>query len=221
MTNKEFVARVKGQLNMLNKDSDINGRFILHTGQSIATSYLSMRLRDRSLYRQDNLFKPITCVEFERVDTFTCGIVEFRSCKTLMRSKKRVPKLIYSRYGASIRDVTSIDNIFQFKQSTLSQYRIDSARQGFSDYEYYYIKDGYIYIPDSDIEVGEIDVISIDQYELSQISGCDDDCSSAWEHEFIITSDLLNQVIRETVQEVYMKLQIPIDENPNLNSNEK
>lgn len=221
MTNKEFVARVKGQLNMLNKDSDVNGRLILHTGQNIATSYLAMRLRDRSLYRQDNLFKPITCVEFERVDTFTCGIVEFKSCKLLMRSKKRVPNLIYSRYGASIRDVTSIDNIFQFKQSTLSQYRRDSARQGFSDYEYYYVKDGYIYIPNSDIEVGEIDVISIDQYELNRISGCDDDCSSAWEYEFIITSDLLNQVVKETVQEISMRLQIPTDENPNLNSNEK
>lgn len=87
--NKEFASRVKNQLNMISKDMDVNARFILHTGQNIAESYISLRLRSRQLYRQDNLYSPLKCVEMEEVDTYLCDIVEFRSCNKLMKSKKK------------------------------------------------------------------------------------------------------------------------------------
>ncbi len=55
------------------------------------------------------------------------------------------------------------------------------------------------------------------------MSNCeeDNDCRSAWDYDFVITSELLEQVIRETISQVTVTIQIPEDENPNLDSNIK
>lgn len=222
MLNKELVSRVKNQINMVSKDMEVNSRFILRIAQNIAESYISMRLRSRQLYRQDNLYSRIRCIELEEVDTHTCGLVEFKSCRKLMRSKHRLPKLVYSRYGGSLGEITSIDKMYEFKPSTLKQYRRDSNRKGSSDYEYYYINDGYLYLPDSSVKVVEGEVITIDLYDLDITNTCEGEkCKSAWDYEFIVPSDMLEQVVKETVQQVLVKMQIPQDENPNLSSNQK
>ncbi|MCB1711757.1 MAG: hypothetical protein KDH96_04535 [Candidatus Riesia sp.] len=220
-TNKEIVSRVKNTLNLVNKDMDVNGRFILHTAQNISISYISKRLRSRSLYRQDNLFTTVPCVELIDIDVFSCDIVEFKSCKKLKRSKKKLPELIYSRYGSSLKEVTAIDGLYEFKPSTLSQYRRDSQRAGFSDYKYFYVKNGYLWIPDSEQELVELYLLTPDLYDLYEMSECQDDCKSAWDYEFIVPSDLLEQVISETAQKISIRYQIPTDENPNLDSNQK
>jgi len=219
--NSEIVSRVQNQLNMLSKDMRANKRFIINTAKSISNSYISKRLRDMSLNRHDNLYRPIECVEMIEANVFECGVVEFKSCDKLMRSKKKLPELIYSRLGASIRDVTSIDNIYEFKPSTLQQYRRDKERKSNDGYVKYYVKDQYLWIPDSTQKMVEIDILSPDQYELMNMSECCKDCKSYWEYDFIVPSDLEEQVIKETTQQIYLQLQIPKDEKPNLDSNQK
>lgn len=72
--------------------------------------------------------------------------------------------------------------MFEFKPSTLKQYRRDRARKGSSDFEYYYIENGYVYIPDSEVRVIEGEVITLDLYDLEQMSSCGEpECKSAWE----------------------------------------
>ena len=223
-TNKEIVSRVKNQLRLLTKDSDLNDRYILFTAQNIAESYLSKRARNRSLFRQTNLYKTVSCVEMISVDTFSCDIVEFKSCKKLRRSKKKLPKLIYSRYGGSIKEVTTIDGSVEFKPSTTAQYRRDSKRLRLGDYKFFYIQDDYLWIPDSEIEAVNIYVLALDLFDLEEMSECssfDGNCQSAWEFEFVINSDLLEQVIRETIEQVSVPVQIPEDEKPNLDLNQK
>lgn len=46
-------------------------------------------------------------------------------------------------------------------------------------------------------------------------------CDSEWEYEFICPIKLIEFVVAETIKEVSFRLQIPIDENPNLDSNQK
>jgi hypothetical protein len=225
-TNREIVSRVKNQLRLLSKDANLNDRFILFTAENIAETYLSKKARNRALYRYDNLYKDISCVELIDVNTYKCDIVEFRSCKKLKRSKKKLPELVYSRYGGSIKEVTAIDGGVDFKPSTVAQHRRDGKRQKVAPgVNYFYIKDGYLWIPDSDIEMVNIYILALDQYDLDNMSNCPGDdetnCMSAWEYDFVISSDMLEQVIRETIQQVSITIQIQEDENPNLDSNIK
>jgi len=221
MTNRQLVARVNNQLRLLSKDSYINDRAILRTAQNTSESYLSKRARNRQLFRQDNLYNTITCVEFKEVNTYECDIVEFKTCNKLMRSKKKMPKLVYSRYGSSIKEVTSIDGSVDFKPSTISQYRRDSKRQQIGKHNFFYSENDYIWLPDSEMESGRVYLLTIDLYDLNEISECSDKCKSAWDYDFIVPSDLLEQVIRETVQQLSTTIQIVEDENPNMDSNIK
>ena len=103
-------------------------------------------MADKSLYREMNLYKVLDCVEMIPVEIYKCDIIEFRACKKLMKSKKKLPDLIYSKYGSSILEVTSIDSEYLFKPITLAQYRINKQRTGNDiNQQFFYVKDGYFY----------------------------------------------------------------------------
>lgn len=222
MTNKQVVSRIKNQFNLTSKDTQKNDRFILFTAKNIAESYISKRLNDKRLFRQDNLYNEISCVEMESVDIYKCDLVEFRSCEKLVKSKLKLPSLVYSKLGNTIKEVTSIDGKYLFKPNTISQYRRDSKRKKTKKLlEYFYVKDGYLYLPESEIKMVNIYVLSLDLYESEENSTCKKGCKSAWDYEFIAPSDLLEQILRETASIIQTPVQLPVDENQNMNENIK
>jgi len=63
-------------------------RFVLHILEQKMTFFLSQKLRDRTLYRESNLFSVINCYELEKIDTVSCDIIEFKTCDVVMKGKK-------------------------------------------------------------------------------------------------------------------------------------
>lgn len=223
MQNSEFVSRVANTLNSITKDTRISKRYILNVGRNKADFLIAQKWGEKSLHREDNIFSTINCFEMEQIDVVKCDIIEFRRCKTIMRSKKKLPKLLNSKIGNSLKEVTSIDDEREFKPTTPSQYRRDKER-GFSDYMYYYVKDGYLYILDAEIYRVNLYLITLETEKLEECSSCNDggsECKSLWEFDFKCSDKILEAVISETIKEISLKLNIPSDENPNLNANEK
>lgn len=224
MTNAEIVSRIRNGLNSISKDDRISRRYILHVAKQKATFLISQKLGDRSLYREDNLYKTLDCFEMEPIDVVRCEILEFRRCKSIMRSKCKLPKLIYSKYGNSLKEVITVDGEKEFKPITPSQYRRDKNRAENSDYIYYYIKDGYLYLLDTEIKLISLYLISMELDSLSKDCGCNhsgDECMSLWDYDFNVPDKLLEAIVGEAIKEVAMVKQIPRDENPNSNNNEK
>lgn len=222
VTNSEFTSRVINGLNALSKDDRISRRYILHVGKQKSMFYISQKLNDRSLFREDNIYKTLDCFELERIEAVKCDIIEFRKCNSIMKSKKKLPKLIYSRYGSTLKEVTTVDEEKEFKPTTPSQYRRDKNRVSGTDYINYYVKDGYLYLIDTEIEIVNLYLLTLDLDDIDNVSACSTPgCKSLWDYEFIVPDKLEELIIAETVKEVSMKKQIPADENPNLNSNEK
>src|SRR5690606_33563428 len=123
---------------------------------------------------------------------------EFRSCRQLKRSKLQLPELIYSRFGSSLKEVTSIDNQHTFYPTTPSQWRQNKKRSLQSKKDYFYIQDGYLYLPDSDVDAVNLLVLTQDLYDLEQCSECSKQkCKSAWDYEFVCPDKLLEVVIQE------------------------
>lgn len=223
MTNAEIVSRIRNGLNSISKDDRISRRYILHVAKQKATFLISQKLSERSLHRDDSLYKVLDCFEMEAVDVVKCDILEFRRCKSIMKSKCKLPKLIYSRYGSSLKEVITADWEKEFKPTTPSQYRRDKNRVEKSDYIYYYIKEDYLYLLDTEIELVSLYLISMELESLAEGCGCNDndECKSLWDYDFIVPDKLGEAVIGETVKEIVMRKQIPLDENPNSNNNEK
>lgn len=220
MTNLQITSIVLDTLKANSKDSRISRRLVLSTLESKARYYISQKLNDKSLYREANIYIEVPCVEFENIDVIKCPIIEFRTCKTLMKGKKKLPELIWSKYGHTLKEIMSIDGSYSFEPITLAQYRKNKQRTGKTNKKYFYIKDGYPYIPDYEFYTGNLYLISQDMYHLSQISECSENkCNSIWEFEFICPNKLEEVVIQETIKHLSLTKQIQEDTNPNLNPN--
>lgn len=225
MTNAEIVSRITNGGRLLSKDSALSKRYILHIAEKSAEFLISHKLRDKSLFRESNLYSSISCFDLEPKDVYSCGVIEFKSCNKLMRSKKKLADIVSSRYGGAVREVTPIDFMSdeEFRPSTPAQFKRDRRRSNkHDDTQHYYLKDGYLYIPESDIRKVALEALVVNTFKLSDLdSAFQKDCRSAWDYEFKCPSKLLNPLINMVREELGLPLQIPEDENPNMDSNIK
>lgn len=223
MTNSIIVSRILNGLKALSKDDRISRRYVLNVARQKASFYISQKLNDRSLYREDNIYQTLDCFEMERIDVTRCDIIEFRNCRDIMRSTKKLPELIYSKYGNSLQEITTIDGITDFKFTTPQQYRKDRNRVGKNDFVMFYVKDDYLYILDAEVELVNLYLITMETEKLESISSCapKGECKSLWEYEFVCPDKLVEVVVNEAIKEIAMSKQIPQDTNPNLDSNLK
>lgn len=218
-TLKEFSDKVINVLRMNSKDRFIPRRLIIKIAKDKMRFLLSQKLHDRTLYREENVFTDIPCIEMEKIDNFSCPIVEFRTCRNIMRSKKKLPELIFSRYGDSIRLVTNLDFTIKIDRTNPVKYINDRNRYGYKEKPEYYTRDGYLYIINSNIELVNLQLITLERDKAEEVS-CDgsDECISPLDFEFVGSDKLREAVYREVLQELAgLTLQILPDENPNLN----
>ena len=224
ITNGEFVSRVVNDLNALNKDAHISKRWILSIGRTKVESYVAQRWDDGSLVGDHSLLTRVTCLKMIEVSSVDCCDASFELCGTLMRSEERLPGLLFSTNGPLIVEVSNLDNTINFSYSTLKSYSIRKKRK-YADKgkKYFYIHDGYLYIPDIHIELVNILLFTTKVRDAKILSTCNNKhgCKSEWEYEFISPIKLIEYIVSETTREASMKIQIPTDENPNMDSNQK
>ena len=84
----------------------------------------------------------------------------------------------------------------------------------------FYILNNHIYIPKK-IETLSGMILATDQYELQNTFGCESNCESAWDKDFICPDSMLEDVIGYAIQNIMQTKQIPEDEKPDLNNNSK
>ena len=204
MNNNEAVSKIINSFKFLNKDERISRRYVLRLLRDASKNLLSQKLLDRTISEEQNLYSKIECFEFEKVDIFSCPIIEFRKCNTLMRSKKPLPELIFSRNGASIKEVVSVDDLTEVYLTTPDQYRRDRKRKYYSieDTYLYVDTDNYAYIVDKLVYAVNITLLTIKTDEVNEASSCSKDaaCKSAWEYDFKVPDKLQDTVFKEVLQ---------------------
>ena len=221
MTNLEFVSQISGILKSNNKDNRIPKRMILSVGRDVATFLVAQKLLDRTITTETNLYTTINCFEFEQIDVKKCPSIEFRTCKVLMKSKEPLPKLLFSRLGASIKDVISLDGEFVFSFVDEAQYRRNKKRnQQLKNQIFIYLgTDNHLYIPDREILSLDLTILTLDEDGVEDASGCLDkqnkECNNAWEATFVCPDKLIEAVKDVTLQRLSMTRQIQEDQNPN------
>lgn len=218
----EIVNRISNTVNTNNKDDRKSKRYILSVLQSKLELLLTQKLKDRSLFREDGLYTHVPCVELKKWEVYECDIIEFKSCNKVMKSTKTLPEIINSRFGPAIKNVTNIDYTKDYRFTTPHKYRNSKLREEKVKGQEYYIKDGRIILPDSDIERVHMDILTLKPYLLSEVSECvEDKCKSYWDYEMPTSDKITDIAIMETLKELGVSKQIPVDENPNMDQNQK
>ena len=208
--------------NAVAKDTFIPRRYILSVFKNIAKTLIGQQADRKQLFRLSKMFKVLNCVELESVDIISCPIVQFRSCRSLMKTKKPLPDLIETKIGPVIILVQTLDGNKTFYQKSQLEMSNQNKRRGAEKFEggYYYVINNDLYIPDSEIEIVTITLLTLDD-EVECDSCQDGNCDSYWERELIIPDKLLQIAIKETIIQVSARFQLPKDENPDLDSNIK
>lgn len=220
MTNNEIVSEFTNMFRLNNKDNRIPKRFILKTLQDSTAFLVSQKWAERSLLQDMNIFTTINCFEFEKINVKNCPSIEFRLCNTLMKSKKPLPKLLFSKLGGSIRDIVSLDGNYRFNFVDETQYRRNKNRKyKIKNEVYLYIgSDNHLYIPDEEIYSLDLTVLTLDKNGAEDASGCSDedsDCKNKWNTEFIVPDKLLEAVKSLALEKLGVNRQIIQDLNPN------
>lgn len=222
MKNAIVVSRILNGLKALSKDDRTSKRYALSVARQKAEFYIAAKLNDRSLYREDNLYKSLDCFELKRIDTIKCDVIEFRTCNNIMKSVKKLPPLVYSKYGNTLKEVTNLDGSIDFRATTPSEFRRDKNRQGKDPFIRFYVKDGYLYLLDTIVKSVNLYLLTLETEKIAELSECStDDCLSLWEHDFICPSKLIENVVTEAIKEIAGSKQMPADTNPNMDSNQK
>lgn len=227
-TYREIVSRIQNSLNTLTKDTFIPRRFILSVFKSKAEFFMAQKLYDKTLFRETSLFKWISCITMIEDDIIKCDKMEFKRCKSLMKSKKKLPKLLWSKYGSSIILVTNLDGTKNYDLISQTDYlnliRRPNSEKFKGKYAILY-PDNILYIPDSEVKKINVLIYTLDE-KADDISDCDDcedcnDCESYWDKEVSISDKMREVVFQETLKEVAMRVQIPLDANDNMDPNQK
>jgi hypothetical protein len=218
-TNNDIVSKVIGSYRMNTKDGHISRRYVLKLLRDFSKNLLSKKLMDRTLALESNLYTKLECLEFEKVEVIKCPIIEFRMCRTLMKSKCKLPDPIFSRLGASITEIVSLDGMYELKLISAEQYRRNQKRKYSIDGEVYiYLaEDGYLYIPDEEIYSLNVTFMTLFPEEADECSECKkNDCKSGWDYPFVGSDKLDDVVFKEVLQilgSTYKSSQE--DQNPN------
>lgn len=217
-TNRDIVSKVMNVYKLNNRDDKVSRRFVLKLLQDTTAQLISQKWLDRTILSETNLYTTINCLEFKRVEVKDCPSVEFRMCDILMKSKKPLPKLIFSRLGASIKQIVSLDHNFKFVLVDETQYRRNKKRQyKLKDEVYIYLgTDNHLYIPDNEIWALDLDILTPNPEDVIDCSSCTENkCLSKWDAEFIVSDKLLDVVFNQTLQILGVTRQVREDQNPN------
>jgi len=223
-TNSEFVSRVVNDFKAVSKDGRISKRHVLHIGKSKAAFLISQKWDELTMFKEEGLVTHIDCFEFESVEVKRCDIFEFRLCRDLMKSTLPVPGIVYGKNGPAVLHATNVDGTKDYTYITPRDFNsIAKRKYVIRDDRYFYMKDGYVYLPNSTNELLDISVISLDKIGCKEASSCaEGETGSIWDSEFVCPDRFYDIVVRDTVQELASVWRTSVkDENPNMNSNEK
>lgn len=226
MKNKEFVASIVNNLKANTKDGHISRRFILSRGRIKARYLMSQKMDEMTLFREEGLITTIPCFEMERIDVVSCNIINFKGCRSLMRSKLQIPETIFGKNGIGIVRVTTVDSEIILDYISPKDFSgLKKRKHVYNKNNYYTVDGNYLYLPDSELEVVSMSLFAMSKKDAEKVSSCSDNndlCVNYMDEEFVCPDRFLDLVIKDTLTECssfYMGA--TEDENPNLDIHQK
>lgn len=218
-TYRELVSKISNLLKLNNRDEKISRRLIIKLFQDSASTLISQKLLDRTVLNELNLYTQIPCFEFKKEEVKNCKNIEFRRCKTLMKSVCPLPKLVFSRLGASVKEIVSLDGSYRFVFLDKGQYQRNKKRQySLKGEVYIYLDtDNHLYIPDEEIYTVDLTILTTKPEEIKNCKSCgeEEECSSVWDTIYVCPDKLQEVIFQQVMQYLGVNRQIREDENPN------
>jgi hypothetical protein len=212
MSIREFVSIVRNNLDSITTDSYISSEYIYNVAISIAKLFTKRESDNRKIFKNTSMFKYIDCIKMKSSSVSDCADLDL-PCKSIMKSVDKIPEIYLSNYGSLIivRNITG-DKIYN-EINPISYKNTAGQKYAAKTTGFFWIRDNYIIIPDSEVEQISIMFLSPSVLDsASDESGC-----SILDKTFPVLDYLLFNVIEATTKQIALSKQIIRDENTNLN----
>lgn len=205
----ESISRVRNIIKAVTTDSFVTDRVIYSLIQKYAKMYIKRQDALSSRAKFGSLFRKLPCIELVEVDKIE-ACCDIKSGCTVMRTREKLPGVMEGAQGPLLRYVGSIDNSVEAYRTTPSLYNSMSKTTAFkyNKNKYYWLIDGYIYIPN--VEWGSVLIEGIFDADLSGYT-CDDPCNQVQNQAFNIPPELFAEIEQQVINDFMKSAQIPQD----------
>lgn len=226
ITNRQIISDIVNDLRALDLDDRVSKRYILNKLRSYASSFIKRDGDARTLLNIAEIWTNVPCVELCEVPLVDCCDIDIPNCKTIMRSRKKLPEILQLRY----RELLQVFNPIYSKgfiPTTPQQYKNIISRE-FVDIrlKYFWIANNYLVVPDADVTTVTIRGVFLNQADALELNSCipteEQACVSILDQPFTCPDYLIPDVKAATLKDLFsFYKRVTVDEAPNLNTNEK
>lgn len=221
-TNRQVVSDVITSLRSINIDDRISNRFVLSRLKDKVRLLIKQDLDSRRLFKITGIWKTIKCFPMISIDFMECGL-DIPHCNFVMKSVKKLPKSFDSSYGTLVK-VFTINGDKEYTQIKIGDYKDILNREYINkNIKYFWIDDGYIYIPESQVEEVMVVILTENPQEvdiLNNIKGSE--CLKPLDSVFPCPTHLLDVAKTQTILELAKVYKGLVEDNrPDQNSNNK
>ncbi len=219
-TVREAISDISDGLKALNVDDKFAFRFLANKLQGKIDTFIKQDAEGRTIFNINEIWKPLPCIKLETATYDTCSEF-YEYCDIVKKSKKKIPPVFTGRYGNFIK-ILSLNSSKEFKVIKSFQYKDIKNREFFNKLDKYcWIEEGYLFIPDSEIE--EVRGLGLfkDSLSAEYFNGHCDECYKPLDAEILVPDYILEIAKTAVVAELFQSKRAPVDEKPNLNSLEK
>lgn len=213
-TIRSVVSDITNELNSYRLDDRISYRYIKNRLFDAAAIFIKQDAENRRLYKLSELWSKPQCFELETVQFSDCS-----SCNSIKRSKKKVQSTYQTGFGNTLK-VFNSNMSGEYNNTTPSSYTNISNRAFKPKVGYYWLSDDYIYVPDND-EIDEILVVGIFKEGLDTTDE-EGTCKKPLDFMFSFPDYIISLAKTQVITDIVSKhIQIPVDERPDDNKNQK
>lgn len=220
-TLRKAISDIAIDLKAYNLDDKYSYRFIASKLKGNIETFLKQDSLDRTILNINELWKPIYNIALETSYDPSLNIY-YDSKDYIKKSIKKIPEVYISKYGNLIK-IVNINNTGEYKQIKSFEYK-DIKNREFKNKrsKYFWIEDGYLYIPDSDVEEVRGYGLFKDSQEADLFNGTVDCCYKPLDSVLLVPEYIITIGRKEVVTELAsINKRLIEDSNPDENQNDK
>lgn len=217
---RSAISDIITDLRSYDLDDKYSYRFLANKLKGNIENFFKQDVVDRTILKINDLWKPLHNVRLKQARDASVNAY-FDDPQVAVKSIHRIPDAYNCKYGTLIK-VMNLNNSLEYIQIKPFEYKdINNREYPSRKVKYYWIDDGYLYIPNSETDEVKIYGLFKDSQEADLFNGNVDCCYKPLDSILLVPDYLLTISKKQVVLDLLQEKQIPPDENPNLNSNEK
>jgi hypothetical protein len=220
LTYRKIVSDVFNDLKATGLDDRLSFRYIISKLVDKARLLFKQDADSRRLFKISEQWKQIPCIPLCDEPLISCPIA-IPDCTKLVKSRIKIPETFQTSYGNALI-IMSLDITKKFLPTSFHAYR-DLAAREIKDPEviYYILLDGYLYIPDSELEEVRAFGLFKNPFEVTKLVEEGGDCLKPLDEPFPAPDYFIDIIKTQVFQEMGRVKMIIEDEKGDLNTLDK